>query len=89
MEGFNAKNQARNKDTFGDLSPWAEPAWYNTLSSPYYNDSHRRVRDMARAYIDERVLPNEAEWEEEGDAPLEVRLSLAVIEIQTVRQEIN
>lgn len=69
-----AEDQTKQVDTFGDLSPWAEPAWSNTLSSPYYNESHRRVRDWARAYIDEKVLPNEAEWEEKGDAPLEVRL---------------
>lgn len=50
------------------LAPWAEPAW-NTIASPYYNDTHRQLRDALRAYINEHVLPNALEWEEQGQAP--------------------
>ncbi|GAB7354597.1 hypothetical protein MBLNU459_g5038t1 [Dothideomycetes sp. NU459] len=65
------------EEKFGDLSPWAEPAWYNTISSPYYGESHRKVRDWARAYIDENVLPHAEDWEEAGDAPAEEVLKFA------------
>ncbi|EXJ83935.1 hypothetical protein A1O3_04602 [Capronia epimyces CBS 606.96] len=65
------------RDRFGNPSPWAEPAWYNVLSSPYYNDSHRKLRDFVRAYIDDNVLPNAQEWEEEGHVPLEETLRFA------------
>ena len=62
-------------DSFGDPAPWAEPAWYNTLSSPYYNDSHKRLRQAIREYVDREILPYEEEWEEEGQVPKEVRMS--------------
>lgn len=67
-----SKGQLRQRDRFGNASPWGEPAWYNVLSSPYYNDSHRQLRSFVRTYIDEKVLPYAEEWEEEGLVPLEV-----------------
>jgi hypothetical protein len=45
---------------------------YNVLSSLYYNDSHRRLREFVRNYIDENVLPYAEEWEEAGEVPKEV-----------------
>lgn len=60
------------RDYYGDHTPWAEPAWYNTLSSPYYNDSHRRLRNAIREYVDEHIIPYEEEWEEQGEVPQEV-----------------
>jgi alkylation response protein AidB-like acyl-CoA dehydrogenase len=51
-----------------ELAPWSEPA-YNYIHSPYYNDSHRRLRDAIRSYIDEHVYTHALEWEELGEAP--------------------
>lgn len=51
--------------------PWSEPAWYQGLSSPYYNDSHRRLRDRIREYINTEILPYSPEWEEKGEVPVE------------------
>jgi alkylation response protein AidB-like acyl-CoA dehydrogenase len=65
------------KETFGNLAPWSEPAWYSSLASPYYNASHKRLRDALRAYIDEHVLPYSLDWEEAGEAPLAARLNYA------------
>ncbi|KAK8099513.1 acyl-CoA dehydrogenase [Apiospora kogelbergensis] len=56
-------------DLFGDKLPWAEPAWYNTLVSPYYNATHRALRDRLRAYLDTHVLPHAAAWEAAGACP--------------------
>jgi alkylation response protein AidB-like acyl-CoA dehydrogenase len=53
-----------------DLAPWSEPAW-NYISSPYYNESHKRLRDFIRRYINENILPHSLEWEEKGEAPRE------------------
>lgn len=64
-------------EIFGDLAPWAEPAWYTTLASPYYNDSHRSLRKAIRSYVDEHVLPYEDEWEENGQVPKEVSLTVS------------
>jgi hypothetical protein len=63
-------------DGFGNLNPWAEPAWYNSLNSPYYNDSHRRLRKFMRTYIDTKILPYSWEWEEAGEVPEPVSFSM-------------
>ena len=63
--------------TFGNLAPWAEPAWSNDLRSPYYNDSHRKLRDYCRKYINEKILPYSLEWEAQGEAPEEARRAWA------------
>ena len=62
---------APSQTTFGDLAPWSEPAWFNSLRSPYYSESHRRLRDHVRQYIDTHILPDSLEWEEAGEAPRE------------------
>ncbi|KEZ41687.1 Acyl-CoA dehydrogenase domain-containing protein [Scedosporium apiospermum] len=54
---------------YGNPAPFAEPAWYNALASPYYNDSHRRLRNYVRSYLEKNVFPYVEEWEEEGSVP--------------------
>ncbi|PHH71623.1 hypothetical protein CDD82_6400 [Ophiocordyceps australis] len=49
--------------------PWSEPAWVNTLSSPYYSQSHRTLRAHIRKYVDEHILPHALEWEAAGEPP--------------------
>ncbi|CAI6293763.1 unnamed protein product [Periconia digitata] len=65
------------KETFGNLGPWAEPSWYSSLASPYYTASHKHLRNSIRAYIDAAVKPHMLEWEEAGEAPREARLDYA------------
>ncbi|KAF1991277.1 acyl-CoA dehydrogenase NM domain-like protein [Aulographum hederae CBS 113979] len=55
------------------LAPWAEPSWTYS-SNPHYNESHRRLRDALRAYINEHVYPHMLDWEAAGAAPQEERL---------------
>ncbi|TIC90272.1 Acyl-CoA dehydrogenase [Colletotrichum higginsianum] len=64
-------------EPFGNRAPFAEPSWYNALASPYYKESHRRVRDHVRRYVDEHIAPNIQEWEENGHVPDEARLRYA------------
>lgn len=64
-------------EPFGNRAPFAEPSWYNALASPYYKESHRRVRDTVRRYVDEHIAPNIQEWEENGHVPDEARLRYA------------
>ncbi|KAI7484075.1 acyl-CoA dehydrogenase [Hortaea werneckii] len=59
------------QQSFGSLSPWSEPAWCHGIPSPYYNDSHKKLRDAIRAYVDERILPYSLDWEAKGEAPRE------------------
>lgn len=65
------------KEPFGDLEPWSEPAWYNTLDSPYYDDSHRALRRYVRDYLEEHVLPRSEQWERQGWVPREEALRFA------------
>lgn len=55
--------------TNSNLAPWSEPAWHHSIKSPYYNDSHRGLRDYLRAYYDEKILPYALDWEAAGEAP--------------------
>lgn len=41
---------------FGSVLPYAEPAWARGYPSPYYNDSHRRLRAAMRSWVDEVSL---------------------------------
>lgn len=58
--------------TFGNTDPWCEPSWYNSLNSPYYNDSHRHLRQYVRDFIDEHIMPDHLDWEAAGEAPRDV-----------------
>jgi hypothetical protein len=57
---------------FGSSIPYAEPLWYSRDITPFYNDSHRRLRKEVRRYLDEEILPFAYEWEEAGEVPDEV-----------------
>ncbi|KAI8276156.1 hypothetical protein K4K60_008057 [Colletotrichum sp. SAR11_57] len=56
---------------------WGEPAWFNALESPYYNDSHRRFQAYVRDFVDTHLLPYAQEWEAAGECPLAARLQFA------------
>ncbi|TVY35132.1 Acyl-CoA dehydrogenase [Lachnellula occidentalis] len=53
-------------------TPFAEPLWYSRGKSVYYDSSHERLRKAVRAYVDEKITPNCAEWETQGFVPKEV-----------------
>ncbi|KZL69880.1 acyl- dehydrogenase domain-containing protein [Colletotrichum incanum] len=61
----------------GNSAPWCEPAWFNALESPYYNDSHQRFQAYVRHFVDTHLLPHAQEWEAAGEAPLSTRLKFA------------
>lgn len=53
----------------GDLSavPYAEPLWLRPeFSSPYYNESHRRLQKAAREFTDKYVTPEAQQKEKDG-----------------------
>ena len=52
-----------------NLGPWSEPPWSHGIPSPYYNESHRKLRDALRAYVNENILPYSLDWEAQGEAP--------------------
>lgn len=57
---------------FGDTDvPFAEPAWYRGTPTPYYTADHARWRVRVREWCEREVAPFGAEWEEQGDFPIE------------------
>lgn len=53
----------------GDLSkvPYAEPLWLaQPFRSPFYNDSHRRLRRAMREFVDRHLAPEAADCEATG-----------------------
>ena len=55
---------------FSDAVPilFAEPSWYH-VSSPYYKESHKRLRIWARQTIESEIMPYCYEWDTKGKCP--------------------
>ncbi|CAO3588444.1 unnamed protein product [Absidia cylindrospora] len=62
---------------FGDMVPYSDPMWYQDWYSPYYNDSHRAVRNAVRAFVDKEVTPFCHEWDEAKQLPRELYVKAA------------
>src|ERR1700743_365514 len=57
---------------FGSILPWAEPSWYNGRPSPYYKESHKRLRDTMRKWTEDNFMGHSEEWAAAGKIPDEV-----------------
>lgn len=57
----------------GSKTPFAEPAWFGALSSPYYKASHRKLQRFIRQYVEENIAPNVDGWEEAGEVPFSAK----------------
>ena len=57
-----AKRAGINMDIFGDGNPFADPSWYLTFNSPYYNETHKKIREIARSGNIENFLSLAAGW---------------------------
>lgn len=63
---------------FGSTLPWAEPAWYSgQRPSPYYKESHVKLRNYLRKWIDDNLSGHEEEWQAAGKVPDDVYLKCA------------
>jgi len=61
-----------NTEVYGDGLPFSDPAWYQAYNSPYYNDTHKKIRKIFREFVDEHLMDNVYEWDEAGKIPEEV-----------------
>ena len=68
-----------DRQPFASPIPFADPAWYSTLDSPYYNDSHVRLAKYLRKYVDEELSPLSEQWEREQMVPIAVQERHAAI----------
>jgi len=63
---------------FGSDVPYAEPAWYRGVPTPYYEEKHAAFREKVRAFVDEHLVPYADDWDEAGLCPIEeLRLKAA------------
>ncbi|CRK33666.1 hypothetical protein BN1708_016266 [Verticillium longisporum] len=51
-------------DPYGSLIPFADPSWYQSFHSPYYNETHVALRNEVRKWVDEEIEPFVSEWDE-------------------------
>lgn len=54
------------------IAPYAEPLWSSRGYSPYHNETHFRLRNEVRDYVENEIIPYAAEWEKTGNIPPEV-----------------
>ncbi|CEP15271.1 hypothetical protein [Parasitella parasitica] len=64
---------------FGDGIPYGDPSWYQEWNSPYYNESHIKVRNTVRAWVEKEITPFCHEWSEKKEIPKSVLKSAAKI----------
>ncbi|KAF2815113.1 acyl-CoA dehydrogenase NM domain-like protein [Mytilinidion resinicola] len=64
-----AEEEAEALDPFGDLVPYADPSWYQSYHSPYFNQSHADLRAEVRQWVEDDIMPNVTEWEEGRKVP--------------------
>lgn len=63
-------------DAYGDLVPYADPSWYQTYHSPYYNETHAALRAEVRDWVEEKLMPYVTEWDEAKKVPDEIFLEM-------------
>ena len=54
---------------FGEGIPYGDPCWYHNWNVPYYKESHHRLRNDVRKFMEENVAPFVHEWDEAGKLP--------------------
>jgi alkylation response protein AidB-like acyl-CoA dehydrogenase len=58
-------------EQFGSDVPFAEPAWYRGVPTPYYEAKHAAFRNKVRDFVEEHLKPYVDEWDEAGRCPIE------------------
>ncbi|SGY15214.1 BQ5605_C013g07289 [Microbotryum silenes-dioicae] len=61
----------------GSLTPYTENQWVRGIPSPYYNESHEKLRLAARAWTEEHLMDVGFEWEENREIDHSVYQQLA------------
>jgi alkylation response protein AidB-like acyl-CoA dehydrogenase len=64
--------EGMNVEVFGDGLAFGDPSWYQAYNSPYYNDTHKKVREIFRAFVDEHLMGECHTWDEEMQIPPEI-----------------
>jgi len=69
IPGPAALEEVEPLDSFGDMIPYADPAWYHSWHSPYFNQTHADLRAEIRQWMEDEIMPNVTEWDEAKKVP--------------------
>ena len=70
IQESNALSQEEQDDelnVFGDGIPFGDPYWYQSFNSPYYQESHKKLRAWMRQFVNKELMPFCHEWDESGN----------------------
>lgn len=59
-------------EPFGAQIPFADPSWYQSYHSPYFNETHAALRAEVREWMETAIEPNVTEWDEKKEVPAEI-----------------
>ncbi|KAI9879266.1 MAG: hypothetical protein M1830_009067 [Pleopsidium flavum] len=69
VPGKDAVEQSESLDPYGDQVPFADPSWYQSYHSAYFNESHATLRNEVRQWVEAEIEPNVTEWDEAKKVP--------------------
>jgi len=56
-------------DAFGSMIPYADPSWYQSYHTPYFNQTHADLRAEVRQWMEDEIMPFVSDWEEAKKVP--------------------
>ncbi|EFX03379.1 acyl-dehydrogenase domain containing protein [Grosmannia clavigera kw1407] len=66
------KKEVEPLEPFGAAIPFADPGWYQSYRSPYFNETHVALRAEVREWIENEIEPHVTEWDEARLVPPEI-----------------
>ncbi|KAK3191988.1 hypothetical protein K4F52_002031 [Lecanicillium sp. MT-2017a] len=71
-EVSNNQDESEPLEPFGQQIPFADPAWYQSYHSPYFNETHATLRAEVREWVENEIEPFVTEWDEAKRVPEEI-----------------
>ncbi|KAK9776055.1 putative Cytochrome b5 heme-binding domain-containing protein [Seiridium cardinale] len=70
------QDESEALEPYGLQIPFADPSWYQSYHSPYFNESHAALRAEVREWVENEIEPNVTEWDEKKEVPQEIFLEM-------------
>ncbi|KAJ9149157.1 Acyl-CoA dehydrogenase NM domain-like protein [Coniochaeta hoffmannii] len=71
-QAASASGESEALEPFGAQIPFADPSWYQSYHSPYFNETHAALRAEVREWVETAIEPNVTEWDEKKMVPPEI-----------------
>ncbi|KAF6227035.1 hypothetical protein HO133_008476 [Letharia lupina] len=69
VPGKDVEEAKESMDPYGAMIPYADPSWYQSYHSPYFNETHVALRAEVREWVDNEIEPYVTEWDEAKKVP--------------------